>query len=99
MCTTVMLQFSQRTNACPPVLLGRVLTFSFSLLDESNAVFALLVIHIGSLSFVGFLFNNSLLLSNSRICTELFWQNKTSSKFGTQANKTRKLFLKSIDIV
>lgn len=66
--------------------------FFFSLLDESNAVFALLVIHIGSLNFVGFLFNNSLLLSNSRICTKLFWQNKTISKFGKQANKTQKLF-------
>lgn len=88
-----MLQFNQRTNACPPVLLGRVLTFIFfSLLDESTAVFALLVIHIGSLNFVGFLFNNSLLLSNSRICMKLFWQNKTISKFGKQANKTQKLF-------
>lgn len=94
LCKTGMLQFSQRTNACPPGLLGRVQTFLFSLLNESKAVFALLVILIGSLSFVSFLFKSSLLLSNSRICTELFWENKTISKSGTQLIKHKSYFLK-----
>lgn len=94
LCKTGMLQFSQRTNACPPGLLGRVQTFLFSLLNESKAVFALLVILIGSLSFVSFLFKSSLLLSNSRICTELFWENKTISKSGTQLIKHKSYILK-----
>lgn len=73
--------------------------FSFSS-DESNAVSGL-VIQIGSLSCAGFLFNNSLLMAMIQEFAQncVFWQNKIISKFGAQANKTPRLFLKSIAIV